>query len=350
MLAVCVFAALSSTPTALRWPRLVSARPCVLQEALAVAGGGGSEVSGTGPLLALYGHVRGRRSLGRNLAFIDIEPLDDVDEEPFRPIGGASGDAAAAPSEPCPAVQAILRSSNGPGAAPRTELLSPGARIALLGRARLSPRGSLLLVVLESRLLTAAPSSHGVRAALAAVREGAMTVDEGVRALTPASGSSPGDGLAWLTLSGKDHGEARSDQGQGEASPGETGTDQVDGGASQGEGGAEQREGGADQTFRASRASLAAALSRLASAAPGAEDAIDIDSLVVALRLSAPRLAVASACGAPPALPSAAEMPEAAALGEAIAAVRRAAGSAGTEHPGLCGGRVGWSVARALER
>jgi hypothetical protein len=152
MLNLCIFIALSSTPAAVRWPRLVPARPLALQEALAVAGGGGNEVSGAGLLLALYGHVRGRRSLGRNLAFIDIESLDDVEEHIHRPTGGAS---RAAGTDSCLAVQAILRSSNGPGAAPRAEILCPGALIALLGRAKLSPRGSHLLVVIESRLLTA---------------------------------------------------------------------------------------------------------------------------------------------------------------------------------------------------
>ena len=53
------------------------------------------------------------------------------------------------------------------------------------------PRGSTgltlnpLLVALETRLLTAAPSSHGVRSALSALQDGHLTTEECARALTP---------------------------------------------------------------------------------------------------------------------------------------------------------------------
>jgi len=203
----------------------------VLQEAL--------EAGGEGPLIALCGHVRSRRSLGRSLAFIDLELL--------------GADTQAGADGAC--VQAILRSTNGPGAAPRPEIIAPGARVAVLGRAKISPRGSQLLVALESRLLTAAPSPHGVRAALAALQEGHLTAEACARALTPPD--------AW---------EGSGDQGEGAGS-------------------------GA-----VSAAWLTAALARVADGDAEALGAGLIEVVVEALRKAAPLEALAAANGAQPQL------------------------------------------------
>ena len=145
---------------ALQWPDALPAQPALLERALAAA------TDSVAPArLAVAGHVTSRRVLGRNLAFVDIESL-----------GSSSGGR----------LQAILRSTNGPGAVPRPEVIAPGARVALLGRPKLSPRGSALLVTEEAKLLTAAPSEHGCRATLTALCEGRISVEACTRALSPA--------------------------------------------------------------------------------------------------------------------------------------------------------------------
>eukprot|EP00967_Tisochrysis_lutea_P143536 scaffold266768_cov31-Tisochrysis_lutea.AAC.1 len=267
----------------LTWPPLTPAAPRVLQQLLQTAGDAATQPAGAGPLIAMCGHVRARRSLGRNLAFVDIEQLGMEETE------GCGG-----------AIQAILRSTNGPEAAPRAEVIALGARVALLGRAKLSPRGSQLLVALESQLLTAAPSEHGVRAALAALAAGSMTATGCARALMPAY--------------------EHTDQGEGQPA----------------------------QSHSVEYEQLYDVLSKVESGDVGAIDDLSIDDIVRSLRVAAPPLAVAAACGMHPELSPDNIAPEVLALDNSVAQLLSSLAEGDLAQAALRQGELGSSVAETI--
>ena len=120
--------------------------------------------AGTGEVLALCGYVRSARSLGRNLAFVDV-------------ADGSSG------------AQALLKCAEGGlDAPPARYLLARGARVAVRGAVKLSPRGTPVLEATAASLVAAAPTAKDVLDVLAAARSGALASADAAAALAPDGG------------------------------------------------------------------------------------------------------------------------------------------------------------------
>ena len=167
-------AALRLPPAVAGWPQLQPARSIDVQTIGASTAEGEPVLQSQ--LVAFEGFIMSRRLLGRSLAFVDLQELDDA---PGRAGASQAG-----------SLQVLLKAGTGELVQLDKAILAPGARVAVLGSLKLSPRGTPLLVAQSVSLLSAAPSVHGIQTVLAALRSGSISLDEAVEAMVPFNSQS----------------------------------------------------------------------------------------------------------------------------------------------------------------